>query len=155
MHFAASQDQIWWGVSVEDRKYGLPRIDDLRNPPARVRFLSIEPLLEDLREFDLSGIDWVIVGGESGPGARPMKREWVVSIRDQCKAARVPFFFKQWGGFRKVRNGRILDGHIYNEYPARRAVDVPDRGTCASFADSLRELVGQLMRQPGLVQLTM
>jgi len=155
LRFAAIQDHIWWGVSVEDRRYGLPRIEELRNSPAKVRFLSIEPLLEDLGEFDLSDIDWVIVGGESGPGARPMKKEWVVSIRDQCKVARVPFFFKQWGGFRKVRNGRILDGHTYNEYPARRSVDVPDRGTCASFADSLRELVGQLMRQPDLVQLTM
>jgi protein gp37 len=155
LRFAAIQDHIWWGVSVEDRRYGLPRIEELRNSPAKVRFLSIEPLLEDLGECDLSDIDWVIVGGESGPGARPMKKERVVSIRDQCKVARVPFFFKQWGGFRKVRNGRILDGHTYNEYPARRSVDVPDRGTCASFADSLRELVGQLMRQPDLVQLTM
>ncbi|MGA7293693.1 MAG: DUF5131 family protein, partial [Terriglobales bacterium] len=78
LRFAAEQENIWWGVSVEDRKYGLPRVDDLRQAPAKVRFLSIEPLLEDLGEIDLSGIAWVIVGGESGPVARPMKREWVV-----------------------------------------------------------------------------
>src|SRR5205814_1825948 len=92
LRFAAGHDHIWWGVSVEDREYGLPRIDHLRAAPAAVRFLSIEPLLEDLGEFDISGIDWVIVGGESGPGARPIRKEWVLSIREQCKAARVPFF---------------------------------------------------------------
>src|ERR1700675_2469920 len=90
LRFAAAEKNVWWGVSVEDRKYGLPRIDELRAAPAKVRFLSIEPLLEDLGEFDLSGISWVIVGGESGPGARPMRTEWVTSIRDQCQAARVP-----------------------------------------------------------------
>ena len=94
---AAGEPHIWWGVSVENRKHGLPRIDLLRAAPIAVRFLSIEPLLEDLGEFDLSGINWVIVGGESGPGARPIKSEWVRSIRDQCFAAKVPFFFKQWG----------------------------------------------------------
>jgi protein gp37 len=88
---AAELDHIWWGVSVEDRKYGLPRIDDLRAAPARVRFLSIEPLLEDLGKIDLSGISWVIVGGESGPGARPMLKEWVISIRDQCRGQRCLF----------------------------------------------------------------
>lgn len=88
---------VWLGVSVEDRKYGLPRIEHLRQTPAAVRFLSIEPLLEDLGALDLTGIGWVIVGGESGPGARPMHPDWVRSIRDQCVAAGVPFFFKQWG----------------------------------------------------------
>lgn len=115
---AARRQHIWWGVSVEDKKYGLPRVDDLRNCPASVRFLSVEPLLEDLGRFDLSGISWVIVGGESGPGARPMKREWVVSIRDQCFAKKVPFFFKQWGGVRKSQNGRELDGKTHDEYPS-------------------------------------
>ena len=138
LHFAAEQDNIWWGVSVEDRKYGLPRIEHLRQSPARVRFLSIEPLLEDLGEIDLSGITWVIVGGESGPGARPMKREWVVSIRKQCRAQGVPFFFKQWGGVRKARNGRLLDGRTYDEYPGRIEVPVPDRATCVSFAHSVK-----------------
>jgi protein gp37 len=84
LRFAAGKESLWWGVSVEHRKYGLPRIDDLRLAPAKVRFLSIEPLLDDLGDIDLTGITWVIVGGESGAGARPMKREWVISIRRQC-----------------------------------------------------------------------
>lgn len=110
-------NHIWLGVSVEDRKYGLPRIDALRETAARVRFLSVEPLLEDLGPIDLAGIDWVIVGGESGPGARPMEERWVLSIRDQCAAAGVPFFFKQWGGVIKSRKGRQLQGRTYDEYP--------------------------------------
>lgn len=117
--FAASLPHIWWGVSVEDKKYGLPRIDDLRAAPAVVRFLSIEPLLEDLGQFSLKGIQWVIVGGESGPGARPMMKEWVLSIRDQCRKEEVPFFFKQWGGVRKSETGRELDGKTYDEFPQR------------------------------------
>jgi protein gp37 len=108
---------IWWGVSVENRKHGIPRIRHLQTAPVSVRFLSIEPLLEDLHELDLSGIHWVIVGGESGPGARPMKPEWVTSIRDQCLAAGVPFFFKQWGGVQKKRTGRMLDGRTWDEMP--------------------------------------
>jgi protein gp37 len=136
---AAAQEHIWWGVSVEDRRYGLPRVDELRVAPAKVRFLSIEPLLEDLGEFDLTGIDWVIVGGESGPGARPMKKEWVLSIRDQCRAGRVPFFFKQWGGVRKIKNGRKLDGRTHDEYPKRQTTEIPDRVTCMSFIESIRK----------------
>jgi protein gp37 len=112
------QDHIWLGVSVEDKRYGLPRIDELRNTPAKVRFLSIEPLLEDLGKIELQGIHWVIVGGESGPGARPMHERWVLSVRDQCQAAGVPFFFKQWGGVQKSKNGRELGGRTYDEYPA-------------------------------------
>lgn len=111
------RDHIWLGVSVEDRKYGLPRIDELRQTPAKVRFLSIEPLLEDLGEIDLRNIHWVIVGGESGPGARPMNERWVLSIRDQCQAAGVPFFFKQKGGVQKSKHGRELEGRTYDEYP--------------------------------------
>jgi len=117
LRFAAAQPHIWWGTSVEDRKHGLPRIEHLRSAPARVRFLSIEPLLEDVGSLDLSGIHWVIVGGESGPGARPMKREWVLSIRRQCCQQNVPFFFKQWGGVRKSKAGRLLDGRTYDEMP--------------------------------------
>jgi protein gp37 len=113
----ADQQNIWWGVSVENRKHGLPRIDHLREAPATVRFLSIEPLLEDLGDVNLAGIHWVIVGGESGAGARPMDKAWVLNIRDQCKAANVPFFFKQWGGVRKSKAGRELDGQIYDELP--------------------------------------
>lgn len=108
---------IWWGVSVENKKYGLPRIDQLRAAPAIVRFLSVEPLLENLGRIDLKGISWVIVGGESGPGAREMKAEWVRTIREQCGAAGVPFFFKQWGGVRKHEAGRQLDGLTYDELP--------------------------------------
>ena len=116
---AAADAHIWWGVSVEDRKYGLPRIADLQNAPAAVRFLSVEPLLEDLGELPLRGISWVIVGGESGPGARPMREDWVLSIREQCAAANVPFFFKQWGGVRKKATGRMLRGQTYDGFPKR------------------------------------
>jgi protein gp37 len=120
---AAAEPHIWWGVSVENRKHGLPRIDHLRAAPARIRFLSIEPLLEDLGEINLEGIHWVIVGGESGAGARPMEKGWVVSLRDQCQRAEVPFFFKQWGGVRKSKTGRALDGRTYDGLPPR--VELP------------------------------
>lgn len=119
LSFAASADHIWWGVSVEDRKYGVPRIGALREAPAAVRFLSIEPLLEDVGKLNLAGIHWVIVGGESGAGARPMDVSWVRSIRDQCYNARVPFFFKQWGGVRKSEAGRLLEGQTFDDMPAR------------------------------------
>lgn len=117
LRFAAKARNIWWGVSVENKKHGLPRIDHLRQAPAQVRFLSVEPLLEDLCEIDLSGIHWVIVGGESGHGARPMKREWVVNILRQCREQKVKFFFKQWGGVHKSKTGRLLDGRTYDEFP--------------------------------------
>lgn len=117
LKFAAVRTHIWWGVSAEDRKYGLPRIEHLRQSKAAVRFLSIEPLLEDLGSLDLSGIDWVIVGGESGHGARPMKKEWVVSIQRQCSRNDIAFFFKQWGGVQKSKNGRSLNGKTYDEMP--------------------------------------
>ena len=119
LEFAARQPHIWWGVSVEDRKYGVPRIQHLRKANAEIRFLSVEPLLEDVGSLDLDGIHWVIVGGESGPGARPMKKEWAISVRDQCRSAGVPFFFKQWGGVRKSRSGRRLGGRVYDEFPRR------------------------------------
>lgn len=108
---------IWWGVSVENQKHGVPRIAHLQRSGASIKFLSVEPLLEDLGRIDLSGISWVIVGGESGHGARPIKTEWVKSIRDQCKVAEVPFFFKQWGGVRKSETGRTLEGRTYDEFP--------------------------------------
>jgi protein gp37 len=117
LHDFAALHHIWWGVSVEDRKYGVPRIKQLQESDCAMRFLSIEPLLEPLGQIDLSGINWVIVGGESGSGARPMKREWVVEIREQCREKSVPFFFKQWGGIRKSESGRELDGHTYDEFP--------------------------------------
>jgi len=123
----AERRHVWLGVSVENRKQGLPRIDELRRTPAAVRFLSVEPLLEDLGQIDLRGIDWVIVGGESGPGARPMERSWVVSIRRQCRRAKIPFFFKQWGGVRKSVNGRELDGRTYDEFPRIAEGSQPSR----------------------------
>lgn len=113
----ASRDHIWWGVSVENRKYGLPRIQHLRSAPAAIRFLSVEPLLQDIGKLNLNGISWVIVGGESGHNARPIQTDWVISIRNQCKAARIPFFFKQWGGKNKKQSGRVLDGNTYDEFP--------------------------------------
>jgi protein gp37 len=121
-HDITNHRHIWWGVSVENRRYGIPRIQVLQDTPVAVRFLSIEPLLEDLGRVNLQGIHWVIAGGESGPHARPVKPEWVASIRDQCAEARVPFFFKQWGGVRKAKNGRLLDGKTYDQYPAFASV---------------------------------
>jgi protein gp37 len=132
LQHVAKKDYIWWGVSVEDREYGLPRISDLQACPVAVRFLSIEPLLEDLGELPLYGISWVIVGGESGPGARPMKQEWVLSIREQCKAADIPFFFKQWGGTRKKQTGRTLLGRTHDDFPKRSSPPAVDQ--VASFS---------------------
>ena len=112
---------VWIGVSVEDARV-VSRIDRLRNVPAAVRFLSLEPLIGPLERLALGGIDWVIVGGESGPGARPMNPVWVESIFKQCRRAGVPFFFKQWGGVHKAKAGRKLHGRIYDEYPLPRTV---------------------------------
>jgi len=128
---AAKAAHIWWGVSVENRKHGLPRIAKLRSARPTVAFLSVEPLLENLRKMDLRGIHWVIVGGESGPGARPMEAAWVRGIRDQCHRADVAFFFKQWGGVRKNVTGRRLDGKTYDEFPGR----------CSSAAPSSSQLL--------------
>ncbi len=107
---------VWMGVSVENEKYTF-RIDDLRYTHAKIKFLSLEPLLGPISTLSLKYIDWVIVGGESGPGARPISEEWVVNIREQCLRAKVPFFFKQWGGVRKKRNGRELQGRTWSEMP--------------------------------------
>jgi protein gp37 len=115
---AADASHIWWGVSVENRTHGLPRIDMLRKAKPKVAFLSVEPLLEDLGKINLRGISWVIVGGESGPRARPMNIEWVRDIRNQCLHSGAAFFFKQWGGVRKSETGRTLDGRTYDEFPA-------------------------------------
>ncbi len=109
---------IWLGVSVENAEHGVPRIAALRRARAAVRFLSVEPLLEQLPRLDLSRIDWVIVGGESGPGARGMDPRWVRSIRDQCVRQCVAFFFKQWGGARKAKTGRVLDGRTWEQFPS-------------------------------------
>ena len=116
---------VWLGVSVEDQKYGIPRIDDLRMIVATIRFISAEPLLEDLGELDLTSIHWLIVGGESGPRARPMQTEWVDNIYRQCKRTNTSFFFKQWGGWgadgtrrAKKENGRTFKGRTWDEMPA-------------------------------------
>jgi protein gp37 len=109
-------DNVWMGVSVENEKYQ-HRIDDLRQTNAAVKFLSLEPLLGPLPKLKLRGIDWVIVGGESGPGARPMQPQWVTAIRDQCARKNVAFFFKQWGGVHKKRTGRSLEGRTWDEMP--------------------------------------
>jgi protein gp37 len=126
LRVAAERSHIWWGVSVENRRHGLPRIEHLRSAPAGLRMLSVEPLLEDLGEVNLQGIGWVIAGGESGAGARPVHKEWLLSLRDQCAAAKVPFFFKQWGGTRKNKAGRELDGRTYDEVPPRSQHPVKD-----------------------------
>jgi protein gp37 len=110
------QNNIWMGVTVEDADYK-HRIDYLRYTGAKIKFLSLEPLLGDLGELNLDEIDWVIVGGESGPGARPIEIDWVRNIREQCLARNVPFFFKQWGGTNKKKAGRLLDGETWDEMP--------------------------------------
>ena len=109
-------DNVWMGVSVENQDY-TPRIDRLRKTDAKVKFLSLEPLIGPLSDLDLTGIDWVIVGGESGPGARPMEEDWVLQIQDTCESSGVPFFFKQWGGVHKKRAGRELQGRTWDELP--------------------------------------
>jgi protein gp37 len=109
-------DNIWMGVSVENADYTF-RIDHLKKTGAKIKFLSVEPLLGPITKINLKGMNWVIVGGESGPGARPLEGEWVVGIRDQCLKARVPFFFKQWGGVQKKKAGRLLDGRTWDQMP--------------------------------------
>jgi protein gp37 len=108
---------IWMGVTVEEKNYNY-RIENLKRTDAKVKFLSLEPLLSPIQNLQLDGIDWVIVGGESGPKARPMKKEWVVDIKNQCQDKKVPFFFKQWGGINKKKAGRELEGRIWNETPS-------------------------------------
>lgn len=124
LHLSATIDwpaNVWMGVSVENEAYSF-RIQHLRQTAASIKFLSLEPLLGPLPDLDLRNIDWVIVGGESGPGARPLQRKWVTDIRDQCLASDVAFFFKQWGGAQKKRNGRVLDSRTWDEMPVYQAV---------------------------------
>jgi protein gp37 len=117
------EPQIWMGVSVENQKY-TSRIDALRNTGAVTKFLSLEPLLGPLPNLDLTEIDWAIVGGESGPGARPIESAWVTDIRDQCRRSKVAFFFKQWGGFNKKKNGRELEGRTWDDMPQSKRVSL-------------------------------
>ena len=137
LRFAAKQPHIWWGVSVEDKKYGVPRIAHLQETDAAIRFLSVEPLLEDVGQLDLRGIDWMIVGGESGAGARPMQEDWVLSLRNQCRKSKVAFFFKQWGGVRKAKTGRSLQGRTYDEFPARVAHPVMSPEVCSMAVNEI------------------
>jgi protein gp37 len=151
LHFASGLSHIWWGVSVEDRAHGLPRVEHLRQAPAAVRFLSVEPLLEDLGEVNLEGINWVIVGGESGPGARPMQKEWVVSLREQCQKAHIPFFFKQWGGTRKSKAGRELDGKTFDGLPSRVQLPVLENPRrLAAIAEIERQHCPTSVSEPSL-----
>jgi protein gp37 len=136
LRFATNHRHIWWGVSVEDKRYGLPRVEHLRAMPAAVKFLSIEPLLEDLGQFEISGIDWAIVGGESGIGARPMQKRWVQDIHKICRRDQVAFFFKQWGGVRKATTGRLLNGRTYDEMPRLEAHHMPTRHDRLSAASA-------------------
>jgi protein gp37 len=139
LSFAASALHIWWGVSVENQQHGLSRLHDLQAAPASTRFLSVEPLLEGLGPLNLSGIHWVIVGGESGRGARPLRKEWVTEVRDQCNEAGVPFFFKQWGGVQKKRAGRELDGQTYNGFPVRVSGPVSPLATAMQWAREIQQ----------------
>jgi protein gp37 len=141
LKFAAKLSHIWWGVSVEDQKYGLPRMKDLKASCASVKFLSVEPLLEDLGEVNFDGIHWVIVGGESGPGARKMEAAWVTHLLAQCRSARVPFFFKQWGGVQKKKHGRNLDGKTYDESPELQVTEIPDRIHRKKAAEFLQSVI--------------
>ena len=125
---------IWLGVSVEDAQNSV-RLKHLQAARAEVKFVSFEPLLGPVGLVDLAGIDWAIVGGESGPHARPMAPEWATQIRDQCRAANVAFFFKQWGGFRPKSGGRVLDGREWNEYPSARSSGAPDGRAFATLAE--------------------
>ncbi len=111
------EPHIWMGVSVESQDYAF-RIDHLRKTNAHIKFVSFEPLLGPVDTLDLRGVDWAIVGGESGPSARPMRKEWAAGIRDHCRQSKVPFFFKQWGGVNKKKNGRLLDGRTWDEMPS-------------------------------------
>jgi protein gp37 len=124
---------VWMGTSVENADY-VWRVHELAEVPARIRFLSVEPLLGPIPRLPLSGVHWVIVGGESGPGARPMREEWVLRIRDRCRKFGVPFFFKQWGGVHKSRTGRILDGRTWNEMPTTNGEEIGQTQDARSVA---------------------
>jgi protein gp37 len=136
--WAAGMPHTWWGVSVENRSHGLPRIEWLRQTPARHRFLSVEPLLEDLGTIDLRGIHWVIVGGESGRRPRPMHLDWVRSLRDQCRACGIPFFFKQQVVNRRKVSLPVLDGVVWSECPDFDHAGMA--GECSKLAESGRDL---------------
>lgn len=132
---------VWWGVSVEDRRSARDRISDLRKSLVKNRFISIEPLIEDLGELNLQGIDWVIVGGESGPNARPIDPKWIESILEQCRSAHIPFFFKQWGGVQKSRAGRLLHGRTFDELPDFYRGGLRMKHERINFLDSMKKII--------------
>ncbi|TGL03550.1 phage Gp37/Gp68 family protein [Leptospira bouyouniensis] len=136
----SSQDNIWMGVTVENCKAYRERVSILRNTNVKTRFLSIEPLLEDLGAIDLSRLDWVIVGGESGAKCRPMEKSWVQSILKQCEEQNVPMHFKQWGGVRKKRAGRILDGKTYDNFPKFEFKPIPPKSELKQIKVQLEKL---------------
>ena len=148
LRHAATAPHIWWGVSVEDRKYGLPRIGHLRATVAATRFLSVEPLLEDLGPIDLSGIEWVIVGGESGAGARLLDAAWVESVRIACGRSGSRFFFKQWGGVQKSKHGRILNGRTYDDMPNASTIPILARAERIALARKLSSGADSWSRTP-------
>lgn len=143
LKFVSQLSHIWWGVSAEDKKFGLPRIDHLRASGAAVKFISAEPLLEDLGQFDLTGIDWLIAGGESGRGARDIEEEWVQSLRRQCEKFSVAFFFKQWGGVQKSKKGRTLNDRTYDEMPTMLHAPFPIRGLRRELTAQFEEVVAR------------
>jgi protein gp37 len=153
LRFAANLPHIWWGVSVENRAYGVPRIGQLRHAPARVRFLSVEPLLEDLGTLDLRDIHWVIVGGESGHGARPIDPAWVRAIMNQCRSAKISFFFKQWGGRQKSKAGRLLDKRTYDELPEVVRAPMPSRSERLKIATLFEPEIESWVEAMPLVQI--
>ena len=137
-------DNIWLGVSVENRKHGLLRIDHLRELSSRIKFLSIEPLLEDLCEIDLTAIDWVILGGETGPGARVMKKDWVFSIIDQCRKYKIPFFFQQWGAKNRSRKDCFINGKIIRLKPKIKILKIPQNKHRHLKLEKARKIVSKL-----------
>lgn len=150
LRWAAQLPHVWWGVSVENRRDGLPRIADLQRAPAAVRFLSVEPLLEDLGVLDLNGIHWMIAGGESGHGARPINVAWVRSLRDLCAAAGIAFFFKQWGGVRKGKTGRALDGRTHDDTPPRSSAPMPPKATRLALIARFQDVASPAPADPGI-----
>lgn len=130
MYWPSVRERIWLGVTVENRKHGYPRIDHLREVLPHIRFLSCEPLLEDLKDINLQGIHWVIIGGESGPGARKMEPEWVLNLIRQCDAQSVPVWFKQWGGAGRDKGGQLVEGRLRQDWPRgyiEQMNNLPDR----------------------------
>jgi protein gp37 len=139
LKFASNLEHIWCGTTVENKEHGLPRLNSLRNSNVSTRFLSCDPLLEDLGAVNLDGIGWVIVGGEIGTGARPMEKPWVLSLRDQCAAAKVPFLFAHWGGRPKKQYGREVEGKEYAEVPSHPSPEAPGSSRRAVIRAALRE----------------